>query len=43
MYSRRDGQVTEHRLDADPLLRYDTDVVRQAVTTIARETLPGVA
>jgi len=43
VYSRRDGQVTEHRLDADPLLRYDTDVVRQAVTTIARETLPGVA
>ena len=42
VYSRRDGQITEHKLDPDPLLRYDSEAVRAAVTTIARQTLPGV-
>jgi hypothetical protein len=34
VYTRVGGVVTEHALEADPLLRYDTDATRAALRTI---------
>ena len=41
VYLRRDGQTSEHLLEADPLLDYEGEAHRAAMTSIVREVLPA--
>jgi hypothetical protein len=42
LYTRVGGAVTEHALEPDPLLRYDTPATRAAVADLARSVVPGL-
>ncbi|HSK52198.1 MAG TPA: NAD(P)-binding domain-containing protein [Clostridia bacterium] len=41
VYTRSGGVVTEHALDADPLLRYDTVATRDALRAIVGQLVPA--
>jgi thioredoxin reductase len=41
VYTRVGGSIREHRLETDPLLRYDTPEVRRAIGSLAVEVVRG--
>ncbi len=42
IYLRRDGAISEHAIDADPLLNYRTPAARAALDAILAPVLGGV-
>ena len=43
LYSRIDGEILEHNIEADPLLRYDGPDVRRAIAQVAHSVVPAIA
>ena len=43
LYARVGGRLTEHALEPDPLLRYDTSAARQAIAAVVRTLDRGVS
>jgi hypothetical protein len=43
LYTRIDGEIQEHNLEADPLLRYDGPDARRAIAQVAHAVVPAVA
>jgi hypothetical protein len=43
LYSRLDGEIQEHNIEADPLLRYDGPDARRAIAQVAHAVVPAVA
>jgi thioredoxin reductase len=43
LYTRRDGEIEERNLEADPLLRYDGADARRGIAQVVHEVVPGIA
>jgi hypothetical protein len=43
LYARRQGRLTERKLDPDPLLRYDGIEARRAIAEVVTPIVPGIA